>query len=164
MKTTNDLMGRQFGQLTVIGLCAERYPIGKRSVWLCLCTCGNHVPRENQKLKQSLNGTCHECIPKFLGERKRKHGDARKTELYERWAGMRSRCLCITKDNYRWYGGRGIKICEEWNDFSVFKEWALLSGYSAGLTIERIDPNGNYEPSNCEWITKSENSRRARLN
>lgn len=85
------------------------------------------------------------------------HGDY-KTKLYSRWAGMRSRCNNPNEPAYPNYGGRGISVCEEWNDYVSFKSWAMENGYDESLTLERIDVNGNYEPSNCCWATRSTQS------
>jgi hypothetical protein len=164
MKSINDLIGQTFGQLNVIGLCEERYPVMKRAMWFCRCSCGNHVARENGHLKQSRNPTCHECIPKYIGIRHTKHGDAKRgmfTNLYKRWRGIKTRCSNKNEPNYKWYGGRGIRLCKEWRDFSNFKKWAIANGFEKHLTIDRIDSNKNYQPSNCRWITKRENSQRA---
>lgn len=85
-------------------------------------------------------------------------------KLNQTWYGMKYRCYSKKLDarTARSYRDKGIRVCDEWlNDFNSFKEWALANGYKPGLTIDRIDPDGNYEPSNCRWITRSENSRRA---
>jgi hypothetical protein len=77
------------------------------------------------------------------------------TRLYKVWARMKERCNSPTCTAYEWYGARGISVCAEWNrSFVVFRDWATASGYHDDLTIERVDNNGNYEPSNCTWITK----------
>lgn len=73
---------------------------------------------------------------------------------------MRSRCRDKGNTSYKFYGAKGVKVSEEWATFAAFKEWALASGYSQGLSIDRLDPSGDYAPSNCEWVTKSENSKR----
>jgi hypothetical protein len=76
------------------------------------------------------------------------------------WIGMRNRCNNFKASDYKYYGGKGVTICSEWNDFAVFREWAMTHGYLDSLTIERKDSAGNYEAGNCEFITQSENSKR----
>lgn len=125
------------------------------------CDCGS--PEQVIKAVTFAETTsCKECSTRPYA---RKYGDrvANKTRLYNVWAGMKTRCK--VKDspwNVRW-AGRGITVCDEWvNDFIAFEQWAFANSYEDGLTIDRINVNGNYEPSNCEWVTKSENSRRMR--
>lgn len=77
---------------------------------------------------------------------------------------MRARCQCESNPNYFRYGGRGINVCAEWEDFEVFHAWALANGYEAHLTIDRSDVNGNYEPGNCRWITRAAQNRNRRDN
>lgn len=80
-----------------------------------------------------------------------------KTKLYRCWVNMRHRCYLKSSHDYEKYGGRGIKVCDEWNnDFVPFMEWALSHGYKDELTLDRINVNGNYEPCNCRWITHRE--------
>ncbi len=81
--------------------------------------------------------------------------------VYKSWICMKARCYRETNDNYKWYGGKGVSICEEWKDnFFIFFEWSIKNKWEKGLQIDRIDSNGNYEPSNCQWITQRENVQR----
>lgn len=83
-----------------------------------------------------------------------KHGLAKKTKLYGRWVAMKQRCYNSNNKDYCNYGNRGIKVCDEWlHDYLKFHNWAYDNGYNDGLSLDRINPNGNYEPSNCRWIT-----------
>lgn len=75
------------------------------------------------------------------------------------WRQMRSRCSSPKNEKYSIYGGRGITVCAEWSSYTVFRAWAISAGYTAGLTIDRIDNDGNYEPGNCHWITAGEQMR-----
>lgn len=99
---------------------------------------------------------CKECFLKFK-KTCIKHGD-RYTRLYRCWINMRSRCLNKNSKKYQHYGAKGIKICEEWNDYKIFKKWAIENGYRDDLTIDRIDVKGNYEPNNCQFISNKENA------
>lgn len=81
--------------------------------------------------------------------------------LYIKWRGMRSRCNNPNSKSYPWYGGKGIGVCPEWNDYLVFRQWAISNGFQKGLSLDRIDSSGDYKPSNCQWITHSENCAKA---
>lgn len=91
----------------------------------------------------------------------------RKDPLYHIWKSMRGRCMCQTNSRYKDYGGKGISICQEWNDFNVFKKWSLNNGFQylgtknsgESLSLDRINVNGGYYPENCRWISKTENSK-----
>lgn len=84
------------------------------------------------------------------------------TSLYRTWCGMKQRCLNPNNPKYHRYGGRGIKVCDEWLDICGFYDWSMANGWKEGLTIDRIDNNGDYCPNNCQWVTCSENSKKKR--
>jgi len=86
------------------------------------------------------------------------------TRLYRIWENMKARCNNANSTSYCYYGEKGIKVCEDWNTFFVFKNWALKNGYSEDLTLDRIDVNGNYEPNNCRWVTHNVQARNKRNN
>lgn len=92
------------------------------------------------------------------------HGD-KHSQLYTVWCHIKARCYNTHDKSYKYYGGRDIKMCDEWyNNYVTFKDWAVNNGYSKGLTIDRIDVNGNYEPNNCRWVTMKQQSRNTRRN
>ena len=94
------------------------------------------------------------------------HGDSfvgHVSKLYHVWRRIRQRVLSPNCKDYRFYGALGVTICEEWNDYSAFKSWAENNGYKEGLTIDRIDTSGNYEPGNCRWVTLAENLKNRRF-
>lgn len=92
-----------------------------------------------------------------------KHGET-KTRLFKIWCGIHERCERIKHSYFKDYGGRGIKVCEEWSEYLPFAEWAKSSGYADNLSIDRIDVNGNYEPHNCRWVTEKEQHNNTRKN
>lgn len=96
-------------------------------------------------------------LPKVVAARMKTTHGKRNTRLYDIWHGMKNRCYNENNDRYRDYGGKGTTICNEWkNDFQSFYDWSMANGYKDNLTIDRMDTDGNYEPSNCRWITNKE--------
>jgi hypothetical protein len=149
-----DITGQRFERLTAIKRLGR---IGGGSRWLCKCDCGNHKEVFLTHLTRGLIRSCG-CL---WQEARTKHGMAN-TALYSRWRGMKSRCDYTSHKQYRDYGGRGIAYAAEWERFEPFAEWALANGYAEGLELDRINPDGNYEPSNCRWITHRDNMQNMR--
>jgi hypothetical protein len=151
-------VGKMFGKLTV----KELLPvINGHAMAKCICSCGKEYVCRSSGLTSGHNKSCgcrHEDVLK-RGARF-KHGQAY-TKLYKVWAGMLQRCENINASNYSNYGGRGISVCIDWHNPEVFIEWAMSHGYEEGLSIDRIDNDDNYCPENCQWITVSENTRKA---
>lgn len=131
-------------------------------MWRCKCDCGTEKIVSGGNLRSGQSQSCGcQGSRATIGDRTRTHG-AKETRLYQTWSNMRGRCNNPNNDNYANYGGRGISVCEEWDDFSKFRDWALANGYTDILTIERKDVNGNYNPNNCTWAdmqAQSENRR-----
>lgn len=154
-----DLVGKKFGRLLVIEKTDKRDITGG-VVWKCKCDCGNITFTTSHSLTTSHCRSCGCYKIDFNREQGKtnftKHG-MKHTRLYNTWCNIKQRCYGIDCKNYKNYGARGIKVCDEWlNDFMCFYNWAMDNGYNNELTIDRVDVNGNYEPSNCRWATMTE--------
>jgi len=156
----SDLVGKKFDRLTVI----ERVrgtPSGV--LWRCRCVCGNEIIKYTGQLSKVRNTGCRACENHSRAAVHVTHGGAAggKSRLFNIWKQIRRRCEDPKAVGWKYYGSKGVRRCAEWNDFAIFQEWALSHGYTDELSIDRINSDGNYEPSNCEWVTRSENSKRA---
>ncbi len=127
--------------------------------WVCECVCGSLVSVRGNGLTAGSNKSCGCMKGTLISKANTKHG-LRNHPTYECWRHMLSRCENKKATDYRYYGAKGIKVCKDWHDVTVFIKWASSNGWKPGLTIDRIRSKGNYVPSNCRFITQSENSSR----
>lgn len=172
-----DLTGEKYGRLTVISQ-AENNNY-RRVQWKCICDCGNYCIVSSNCLRAGHTKSCGCLATEERAKRAQKAGLARamsltkhghcKERLYGIWKAMRQRCNNPKDKYYSDYGGRGITVCEEWNDYSIFREWAYIFGYDENAkfgecTLDRINNSLGYNPNNCRWVPLSvqANNRRER--
>ena len=147
-----DITGKKFGRYTALKYVKRN----NRNVWMCRCDCGNIRFASGSDLRNGKTKSCGCYIRDWNKKVKKTHGMTN-TRIYHTWIGMRRRCYDPTRSGFKLYGGRGITVCDEWNNnFESFYEWAMQNGYTDELTIDRIDVNGNYEPSICRFATNKQ--------
>jgi hypothetical protein len=149
--------GMKFGRLTVVDTSS-----GQKV--LCECECGKRTTVNKINLLRGSTLSCGCFASDVLRARNKTHGDS-KTRLYRIYNNMKARCTYPTSLSAKNYIGRGISICDDWlKSYENFRDWALSNGYGDNLSLDRIDNNGNYDPSNCRWATRSQQNRNTRRN
>lgn len=167
MAIFKDLTGQKFGRLIVTKVSRQVQKANRtRYYWLCQCDCGNEKEVRTDCLTSGLVQSCG-CIKKEqdrINLTKFHRHKMSSTRIYHIWQKMKDRCLNPKVKSYVNYGGRGIKICDEWLVFDNFGNWAVSHGYDDNLQIDRINNNKGYSPDNCRWISVKENCRNRRSN
>jgi hypothetical protein len=154
-----EITGMRFGRLSVIERAENN--AHHQTMWRCICDCGNEVIIRGINLTSGNTTSCGCYHSERVIESHSKHGYSN-GKLYNVWRSIKDRCNNIRSKAWKYYGGRGIKVCEEWNQPEAFIEWAVTNGYKDGLTIDRIDNNKGYEPSNCRWVDMKTQNRNHR--
>lgn len=155
-KPVKDLTGTQFGRLTVLSYAGS-------SRWKCRCVCGEETSVKTYALKQGITQSCG-CLRKEVAAKRATRHHGVHDPLYPVLNAMHQRCENPKDKSFKWYGALGVTVCDEWalTNFAAFRDWALANGYQPGLTIDRKEPDGNYCPDNCRWITIQEQQRNRR--
>lgn len=148
------LTGLRFGFLTVLQY--QEHRAGK-PYWLCKCDCGKEFVRRGNCIAKGKVTSCGCKSKPWHKTQKRTGVYAVKTRLYNIHASMKQRCSYSKGKDFQYYGGKGVKVCDEWKFYPAFYEWAMSNGYADNLQIDRINADGNYEPCNCRWVTSKEN-------
>lgn len=153
-----DLSGKVFDRLTVLR--KEGRDSHGRALWKCKCTCGTDLIVISANLRSGNTGSCGCIRSRFAIPKESKSAETRKSPTYISWASMWSRCTNSNRNTWKYYGGRGITVCNQWKRFDNFVD--DMGERPAGKSLDRINTNGNYEPNNCRWATASEQMRNRR--
>lgn len=154
-----DEIGNRHGRLVVV---SEGEGVGVGTYWNCVCDCGNEATVRGAQLRNGHTQSCGCLNKERVLEGVLTHGMSY-SKIYSIHKAMKGRCYNENNEWYKDYGGRGIRMCDDRIKFEMFHEWAKKSGYREGLSIERIDVNGDYEPSNCKWIKPGEQTYNRRM-
>ncbi len=152
MTAVIDITGEVFGNITVIGRSQRKSPAG--ALWDCQCVCGGATTTTSLKLRSGHTQSCGCKRATVSATLNLRHGEANKTATYRSWKEMRQRCLNPNSDKWKWYGGRGVSICDRWDSFENFLK--DMGDRPKGCSIDRVDHDWNYEPSNCRWATPTQ--------
>lgn len=160
----HDLTGQKFGMLTVVGIADTET---RKTYWVCRCDCGNMKTVRSDGLLCGAIKSCG-CLKKKqdrINLTKHHSHKMSGTRIYSEWQQIKCRCYNKGCARYADWGGRGIKVCDQWkNDFEAFYKWAMENGYKDNLTIDRIDNDGDYCPQNCRWVDQKTQCRNRRSN
>jgi len=159
-----DETGNTYGRLKVVEIAKK----DQFAYWLCKCSCENWSIVKGRDLRLKKTKSCG-CLSKEQSNKicgwNKTHGESKNNpRLYRIWKAMRNRCNNKNNPSFHRYGGRGIKVCKEWDEYEAFKNWAIDNDYGDGLSIDRINNNGNYTPDNCKWSTPLEQANNTRQN